>query len=87
MAAYRRVYDSHHLQADCQDQPRNPTFGNRVWATFTFLPFHVNTVHTQRPDYTTQTTAMVGMGRRTVRARWFGNFGSLMFAHLYRRRP
>ena len=38
MAAYRRVYDSHHLQADCQerDQLRNPTRGNRVWATFTF---------------------------------------------------
>jgi len=39
MAAYRRVYDLHHLQADCQnrDQLRNPTLGNRVWATFTFL--------------------------------------------------
>ena len=36
MAAYRRVYDSRHLQADCQerDQLRNPTLGNRVWATF-----------------------------------------------------
>ena len=36
--AYRRVYDSRHLQADCQepDQLRNPTLGNRVglWATF-----------------------------------------------------
>ena len=40
MAAYRRVYDSRHLQADCQerDQLRNPTLGNRVRATFTFLP-------------------------------------------------
>ena len=40
MAAYRRVYDSRHLQADCKnrDQLRNPTLGNRVWATFTFLP-------------------------------------------------
>ena len=39
MAAYRRVYDSHHLQptAKNQDQLRNPTLGNRVWATFTFL--------------------------------------------------
>ena len=40
MAAYRRVYDSSHLQADCQenrDQLRNPTLGNRVWAIFTFL--------------------------------------------------
>jgi len=26
MAAYRRVYDSRHLQADCQEP------GNRVWA-------------------------------------------------------
>jgi len=33
MAVYRRVYDSHHLQADCQerDQLQNPTLGNRVW--------------------------------------------------------
>jgi len=39
MAAYRRVYDSHHLQADCKDrhQLRNPTLGNRVWATFTLF--------------------------------------------------
>ena len=43
MAAYRRVYDSRHLQADCQenrDQLRNPTLGNRVWATFTFFRPH-----------------------------------------------
>jgi len=25
---------SHHLQADCRDQLRNATLGNRVWATF-----------------------------------------------------
>jgi len=39
MAAYRQVYDSRHLQADYQepDQLRNPRFGNRVLATFTFL--------------------------------------------------
>ena len=39
MAAYRRVYDSRRLQADCKnrDQLRNPTLGNRVWATFTFF--------------------------------------------------
>ena len=38
MAAYRRVYDSRHLQADCKepDQLRTPTLGNGVWATFTF---------------------------------------------------
>ena len=41
MAAYRRVYDSGHLQADCQnwDQLQNPTLSNRVWATFTFLVY------------------------------------------------
>ena len=41
MAAYRRVCDSRHLQADCQepDQLQNPTLGNRVWATFTFFTF------------------------------------------------
>jgi len=38
MSAYRRVYDSRHMLADCQepDQLRNPTVVNRVWATFTF---------------------------------------------------
>jgi len=40
MAAYRRVYDSRHLQADCQEPGSAPepysTLGNRVWATFTF---------------------------------------------------
>jgi len=46
MAAYRQVYDSCHLQANCQepknrDQLRNPTLGSRVWATFTFLPLEV----------------------------------------------
>jgi len=36
MAAYRPVYDSHHLQADCQEpgSAPNPALGNRVWATF-----------------------------------------------------
>jgi len=34
-AAYRRVYDSHHLLADCQEpaslhQLQNPMLGNRV---------------------------------------------------------
>ena len=34
------IYDSRHLQADCQnrDQLRNHTLSNQVWATFTFLP-------------------------------------------------
>jgi len=42
MAAYRRVYDSRHLQADCQEPGpalRNPTLGNPVWATFAFYLF------------------------------------------------
>jgi len=42
MAAYRRVYDSHHhitcrLTEKNRDQLRNPTHGNRVWASFTFF--------------------------------------------------
>jgi len=38
MAAYRRVYDSHHLHAvKNRDLLRNPTLGNRVGATFTFF--------------------------------------------------
>jgi len=40
MAAYRRVYDSRHLHADCQEpgSATEPyTLGNRVWATFTYL--------------------------------------------------
>jgi len=37
MAAYRRVYDSRHLQADCQEPGSVPESYavNRVWATFT----------------------------------------------------
>ena len=43
MAAYRRFYDSPHLQAGYQEPqepesaPRDPTLGIRVWATFTFF--------------------------------------------------
>jgi len=38
MTAYRRVYDSHHLQVTAKnwDQLRNPTLVNRVRSTFTF---------------------------------------------------
>jgi len=38
MAAYRRVYDSItcRLTAKNLDRLRNPTLGNRVWATFPF---------------------------------------------------
>jgi len=42
MAAYRWVYDSRHLTAKNRYQRRNPTLGNRVWATFTFFtPPHI----------------------------------------------
>ena len=46
MTAYRRVYDSRHLQLTAQngDQLRNPTLGNRAWATFTFFTHVVNFV-------------------------------------------
>ena len=39
MATYRRVYDYHvtcRLTANNRDQLRDPTLGNRVWATFIF---------------------------------------------------
>jgi len=38
MAAYHRVYDSRHLQADCQEPGSTPEpyARSRVWATFTF---------------------------------------------------
>ena len=36
MAAYRRVYDSRHLQADCQEPGTEHTLGIRVWA----IPFY-----------------------------------------------
>jgi len=37
MAAYRRVYDSRHLQADCQEpgSTLEPYARTRVWATYT----------------------------------------------------
>jgi len=40
MAAYRQVYDSRHLKADCREPGsalEPSTLGNRVWAAFTFL--------------------------------------------------
>jgi len=48
MAAYRRVYDSRHLQADCQKpgSAQNPRLGSRVWATFTFT--FTSSVNTHR---------------------------------------
>jgi len=49
MAAYRRVCDSRHLQADCRNQLRNLTLGNRVWATFTYLyPLEGRCIRQQR---------------------------------------
>ena len=42
MAAYRRVYDSRHLQADCQEPGSSPEPYARyssIWATFTFYIF------------------------------------------------
>jgi len=60
MAAYRRVYDSRHLQADCKEQGSAPDkLGNRVglWATFTFLiQLHV---HTRSAIYYTHSQAVV----------------------------
>ena len=44
MAAYRQVYDSHHLQADCQEpgSAPGPYARCRVWATFTFFKSRQN---------------------------------------------
>jgi len=41
MTTYRRVYDSRHLQADCQKPGSAPKrhAGNRVWATFFTFAF------------------------------------------------
>ena len=47
MAAYRWVYDSRHLQADCQDQLRNPTLSNRIRVTFIFYIILVDTLYLQ----------------------------------------
>jgi len=47
MAAYRRVYDSRHLQADCQEPGSSPepyARYYRVWATFTFYHLRVTAV-------------------------------------------
>jgi len=40
MAAYRRVYDSRHLQADCKQlgSAPEPYARNGVWATFCRMP-------------------------------------------------
>jgi len=44
MADYRRVYDSHHLQADCQvpgSAPEPYTLGSRVRAAFALFTYKV----------------------------------------------
>ena len=42
MSAYRRVYDSRHLQADCQEsESAHARYSSSLWATFTFfLPLY-----------------------------------------------
>ena len=44
MAAYHLVYDhvTCRLTAKNRDELRNPTLGNRVWATFTFFTLYVD---------------------------------------------
>ena len=51
MAAYRWVYDSCHLQADCQEpgSASDPTLCNRVWATFTFIFYCLSARISQKP--------------------------------------
>jgi len=48
MAAYRQVYDSHQLQADCQEPGSAPEpyarLGSRVWASFTFFCTEKSTI-------------------------------------------
>ena len=43
MAAYSRVYDSRHLQADCQEPGSAPEpYSNRVWATFLTMRYNMS---------------------------------------------
>jgi len=52
MAAYHRVYDSRHLQADCQEPGSAPepyALGNRVWATFAFFLSGLNVLYKKWP--------------------------------------
>ena len=49
MSAYRRVYDSRHLQADCQEsESAHARYSSRLWATFTF--FYLFTLCPQKPS-------------------------------------
>jgi len=58
MAASSLVYDSRHLQVDCQnrDQLWNPMLGNRVWATFTVFYIARNIIMIPRRTATTETS-------------------------------
>ena len=68
MAAYRRVYDSHHLQAEWltaknRDQLRNHMLGNRVWLP---LPFFIICSAAERDDLRLPTVRTVHKGKRSV---------------------
>ena len=56
MAASSLVYDSRHLQADCQELGSNPMLGNRVWATFTVFYIARNIIIIPRRTATTETS-------------------------------
>jgi len=83
MAACRRVYDSRHLQADCQepgDQFRNPTLiGNRVWATFTFFTSRQCFRTEQQPTQSRVTTS----GSRRQNRRIEENVRGCASLHVY----
>jgi len=51
MAAYRQVYDSRHLQADCKElgsAPEPYTLGNQMWAAF-IMALNLTTLESCRP--------------------------------------
>ena len=75
MAAYRRVYDSRHVQADFQEPgsvPEPYTLDNRVWAAF----FYGHTMRKQGSclDKEIMQGTMSGARRRKrPRAAWMDN--------------
>jgi len=72
MAAYRWVYDSVtcRLTAKNRDQLPNPTLGNRVWATFTFvyggMPHGIVVSIVQHINEGTLCCAQLVLGRVTI---------------------
>jgi len=79
MAAYRLVYDSRHLQADCQEPgsaPLYPTRGNRVWATFTFYLYCTNVT-----DYNRKRKCADTIG--TVLVPWAGHFHPVLNINVF----